>query len=400
MNQPMSSLRIAASFMICVAVVSFAASMAAAQAIPTGNWRKLPAPSCSPSGRGFQTFLNAVAWVPASQVGFAVGECRHDPQYYVNSPIIYRITPQGGGVPMPAYNNPSYAATVLNAVSADSASDIWAAGYSENPCCEWVINVQRSTGGAFRPVSCPNPGTSQNIAYGILAFAPNNVYIAGTYTTPTSANTYFAHWDGFSCTQIASPNPNVLNYFYAIAGSSPQDVWLVGMYGDTTHTIPLCMHYDGANFVQYDCPLGTGSVYNRLVSVSAIAGRYVWAGGYDDNLTMWWGLSDYFFAGSWRLAYGPLSQCFTDVYRVWGVAAVNPNFAWQVSECQGATIISFWNGRWNAYPGPIIPGVDYNVLFGVSAGDTHSALAAGSYNLQTPQGSGPALPYIALYTDQ
>ena len=318
MNPSLRSLRKAALFMASAAFATLAASAAAAQTMPTGSWHKLPAPSCSPPGHGFQTFLNAAAWLPGSQVGFAVGECRHDPQYYVNFPLIYRVTPQGGGVPMQAYNNPLYAANILNAVSADSPNDIWAAGYSENPCCRWVINVQTSTGGAFRPIACPNPGSSQNIAYGILAFAPNNVYIAGTYTTTSSANTYFAHWNGVSCTQIPSPNPNLVNYFYAIGGSSPQDIWLVGEYGNLNGTVPLCIHYNGTDYAQFACPLGTGSVYNRLVSVSVIRGGFAWAGGYEDNLSMWWGLSDVFFAGSWRLAYGPLSQCFTDVYRVWG----------------------------------------------------------------------------------
>jgi hypothetical protein len=136
------------------------------------------------------------------------------------------------------------------------------------------------------------------------------------------------------------------------------------------------------------------------VSVSAIAGGEAWAVGYETNLAMWWGLGDHLLNGSWQLDSGPPSQCWSDVYRAWSVTAVNPTFGWQVAECQGSTIIGFWNGVWNQFPAPQIPGANYNVLFGISSSDTHSGMAVGGYNLHTHDGSGPQLPYIALYSEQ
>jgi hypothetical protein len=90
-------------------------------------------------------------------------------------------------------------------------------------------------------------------------------------------------------------------------------------------------------------------------------------------------------------------MCWTDVFREWGVAGVNPNFAWQVAECQGTTLIGFWDGhRWNPFPGPTLPpGTNSNNLYGVSTSDTHTALAVGNYDI----GEGPQLPFVALYTD-
>jgi len=390
--------------LMAVAAIVLFVSIGEAQSLPSGSWTTLPAPSCSPKGKKFQTYLNAAAWIPSKQLGFAVGSCRQDPFQNAFFPLVYRVTPKSGGVPMPAYVNPAYSANILNAVSADSPTDVWAAGYSYNPCCEWVVNVQRFTGGAFQPISCPNPGNNQNIAYGVLAFAPDNVYIAGSYNgTTTSPKTYFAHWNGVSCMMITSPNPSADdNELYAIGGSSPQDIWLVGQYGNSAGYIPLCIHYDGTNFAQYTCPTGPGSYYRQeLVSVSAIAGGYAWAAGYSTpDYAMFNGLNDSFSNGSWSFEDPAESTCFSDVTRTWGVAGVNPTFAWQVGECQGGCVIAFWNGHWNNFPCPVIPKVDYNVLLGVSAGDTHTALAAGSYNLSTQTGSGSMLPFIALYTDK
>jgi hypothetical protein len=294
--------------------------------------------------------------------------------------------------------------TILNAVSADSPADIWVAGYSQTPNRD-LINVQRSMGLVFQQIACPNPGVGQysgNFAYGVLAFAPNNVYIAGTYNDANGPGlTYLAHWDGKSCTQIPSPNPSTFdNEFLAIAGSSPQDMWLVGEYGDPgTGFIPLCVHYNGTDFEQFTCPLGVnnGSYINKLVSVSEVAGGYAWAVGYESNYSMFWGLDEYFSNGAWQLPQGGTATCFTDVYREWGVTGVNPNFAWQVAECQGTSLIGFWDGqRWNPFPGPSLPpGTNTNLLLGVSAGDTHTALAVGNYNID----EGPQLPFITMYSD-
>lgn len=396
MNLPSAPLRKTAFVVAVIAVASLTIPNTHAQSLPSGSWKLLPAPRCpSPAN---QTFLSAVAWLPNAKVGFAAGSCRQDPDAY--SPLVYRITPLSGATQMPIHSPNLASSTILNAVSADSPADIWVAGYSQTGA-QSLVNVQRSMGLVFQQIPCPNPGNSQNIAYGVLAFAPNNVFIAGAYNDSGGPElTYLAHWDGKSCIQIPSPNPSSFaNAFFAIGGSSPQDIWLVGDYGDPGGFIPLCIHYDGTDFEQYTCPLGVngGSYINQLVSVSAVAGGYAWAVGYESNYGMFWGLDEYFSNGSWQLPEGGPATCFTDVYREWGVAGVNPNFAWQVAECQGTTLLGFWDGqRWNPFSGPTLPpGTNYNVLFGVSASDTHTALAVGNYNL----GEGPQLPFITLYSD-
>lgn len=400
MNLPSGPLRKMGFVTALMVVLSLAVSIAHGQDLPSGRWTLMPARQCSAPAN--QTFLNAVSWLPKAKVGFAAGACRQDPATY--SPLVYQISPQSGAIQIPIYN-PSYARdTILNGISADSPTDVWVAGYSDTPNRDFV-NVQRSKGRAFKQITCPNPATglySRNRAYGVLAFAPNDVYIAGAYNESGGQGlTYLAHWDGNSCTQIPSPNPSSFdNEFYAIGGSSPQDMWLVGLYGDPgSGFIPLCVHYDGTDFEQYTCPLGPGggSYINELVSVSVVAGGYAWAVGNSNNYGMYWGLDEYFSRDSWQPPQGHLGQCFSDVYREWGVAGVNANFAWQVAECQGTALIGFWDGQqWNPFPGPSLPsGTNSNVLMAVSARTKHTALAVGSYNID----EGPQLPFIALYTD-
>jgi hypothetical protein len=398
MNLPFGPVRKTALVAV-IAVAALAIVLPAhPQNLPSGSWILLPAPPCpSPAN---QTFLNAVSWLPNAKVGFAAGSCRQDPDTY--SPLVYRITPQSGARRMPVYGSSLDAQTILNAVSADSPADIWVAGYSQTPA-RTVVNVQRSMGLVFQQIACPNAGNRQNIAYGVMAFAPNNVYVAGAYNDSGGPGlTYFAHWDGKSCTQIPSPNPSSFNNaFFAIGGSSPQDIWLVGDDYDTNLGIwaPLCIHYDGMVFEQYTCPLGVngGLIINELVNVSAIAGGYAWAVGNESDYGSFDGLDEYFSNGSWQLALGPQGTCFTSVYREWGVTGVSPNFAWQVAECQGDSRIAFWDGQmWNAFPKPTLPPeTNFNVLYGVSASDTHTALAVGNYNI----GQGPQLPLVTLYTD-
>ncbi len=401
MNLPFGPLRKTALVtVVAVAALAVVPSIEA-QNLPSGSWKLLPAPRCAAPAN--QTFVNAVSWLPKAQVGFAAGSCRVDPAEY--SPLIYRITPTGGAVRMPINSNNLSSNIILNAVSADSPADIWVAGYSQTPT-RTVVNVQRSMGLLFQQIPCPNPGTgayNQNIAYGVLAFAPYNVFIAGAYNDGNGPGlTYLAHWDGKSCTQVPSPNPSSFdNAFFAIGGSSPNDIWLVGDYYSANLGVwaPLCIHYDGMVFEQYACPLGVngGKIINELVSVSVIGGGYAWAVGIESDYGTFSGLQEYFSNNSWQQPYGPLGTCFTSVYREWGVAGVNPNFAWQVAECQGDSRIAFWDGQqWNAFPKPTLPpGTNSNLLLSVSASDTHTALAAGNYNI----GEGPQLPLITLYAE-
>lgn len=183
-------------------------------------------------------------------------------------------------VPNPAADTPD---TVLSAVAARSATDIWAVGYQavgsgygtfteHYDGTSWtVVPSPEGTGrSSFRDVSVGADGAvyavgSQLLAGSATAAAPlaarwdghawqlmdlpdlgngrmNAVYAADASSVwaivevPDGAHT-FAHWDGSTWATVEVPGPKELGlryYYTAIDGTGPNDVWAVGSVSDNS----------------------------------------------------------------------------------------------------------------------------------------------------------------------
>jgi hypothetical protein len=201
-----------------------------------------------------------------------------------SSPLGALIEHWDGGswqiVPNPAADTPD---TVLSAVAARSATDIWAVGYQavgtgygtfteHYDGTSWtVVASPEGTGrSSFRDVSVGTDGAvyavgSQLLAGSTTAATPlaarwdgeawqlmdlpdlgngrmNAVYAANASSVwalvevPDGVHT-FAHWDGSAWTMVEAPGPKGvgLRYYYtAIDGTGPNDVWAVGSVADTS----------------------------------------------------------------------------------------------------------------------------------------------------------------------
>jgi hypothetical protein len=138
--------------------------------------------------------------------------------------------------------NPAGTATanlnVLDSVAAISRHNVWAVGYDAS-----VTNGPRNTiiehwnGTRWKHVPSPSPGdpngTLGSILDGVSASSASNVWAVGEYeSTGTGVLTLTARWNGTAWEQVPSPNPSAAgftaNYVLAVAAASAGNVWAVG----------------------------------------------------------------------------------------------------------------------------------------------------------------------------
>ena len=130
----------------------------------------------------------------------------------------------------------------LNAVSASSASEAWAVGFTlpsgyrvRQPLYEhW-------NGSAWSVVSGPGLGLN-----GVADLSPTNAWAVGIRGT-------VEHWDGTAWSNVTVPSPNPsypagasLN---AITAVSASDIWAVGSFSNASFTISaFALHYNGSSW--------------------------------------------------------------------------------------------------------------------------------------------------------
>jgi len=149
--------------------------------------------------------------------------------------------------------------TYLYGLTAISANDIWAVGYSG---LNFVTFSEHYDGAAWTLVSTPNVGSGPNSLGGVVALAPDNVWAVG-YSTATQkpppgqydvpTKTLIEHYDGTSWSVVPSPNvgPNSQyqsNRLLGVTAVSPTDIWAFGSYfaaSGSENQMTLLLHWDG-----------------------------------------------------------------------------------------------------------------------------------------------------------
>jgi hypothetical protein len=144
--------------------------------------------------------------------------------------------------------NPVSGDNVLFNVSASSATEAWAAGYTDN---SGLAGGQKTltehwNGTAWSTVASTNiAGTGDNMLIGVLSLSPTNAWATGfgkVDTANTTGGTALAeHWDGTTWTTetAESPGGNFGNAIEGLAALPGNDVWGVGDYftGSTINTL-------------------------------------------------------------------------------------------------------------------------------------------------------------------
>jgi hypothetical protein len=267
----------------------------------------------------------------------------------------------------------------LLAVSASSASDAWAVGFTKmvsaagrNPlAAHW-------NGSSWAIVPTPTlTGGAKSTLSGVVALSATNAWAVGKGRNGAALA---EHWNGTAWAVVPVPTPagSASSQLSGISALSPSNLWAVGsvatVVGTTVQTRTLVEHWNGTTWGIVTSRNASNS--NLLTGVAAVAGNNVWAVGYtittdgtnqpDKTLVEHWNGS------AWSVVASP-SPASNDTLS--GVAARSAGDVWAVGTRQdrsGAipidrTLTEHWNGSaWSVVASPNVGGND-NLLNGVSA---------------------------------
>jgi hypothetical protein len=180
---------------------------------------------------------------------------------------------------------PAGVSGVLRAISADSATDIWAVG--DDGRGHAIAFRFRGTSWSTTPL--PDAGVDK--LNGVKAFGPNDVWAVGSRITTTSqTQTLILHWNGsaWSIAPSANPNPNT-DSLRAIDGTSSSDLWAVGQQvtsesitGAAPGTRTLTEHFNGNRWTAVASPNTRDE--DTLSGVAAVSPTAIFAvGNFEDR---------------------------------------------------------------------------------------------------------------------
>jgi hypothetical protein len=320
----------------------------------------------------------------------------------------------GGSLKQTVYLPLTGRSGVINAVSADSATDAWAVGSFTNATTKATETLTMHwTGTGWTAVSSPNAGGTTSSAdvttlTGVTAISPTNAWAVGSYVNPAgqARQTLILHWNGSAWSTAISPNPGGtssstnLSALTGVSADSPTDAWAVGNFTSPTTgaSETLATHWNGTvwSLVASPNPGGTAAGNSSLLTgVSARTATDVWAvGNYtavstkavETQVLHWNGTS-------WTTIASPSpggSTISTNRSTLSSVSADSATDAWAagsfVSPTTHATLnlTEHWNGTsWvsvsNPSPGGTTGSAQLSALSGVSADKSTDAWAVGTY---------------------
>ena len=162
---------------------------------------------------------------------------------------------------LPASADPS---VHLQDVSAESASDVWAVGYTQGDIQEPAIVRWDGNGVSGVPTnlgsSAPG-GIVPGQLFGVSADSTTDAWAVGN-VSPVHSHMFQSlvlRWDGSRWSRVPSPNPSPLfNELDAVQANSPRDVWAEGAYfnpRDHQHLV-FVIHWDGSGWSTVHVPTG------------------------------------------------------------------------------------------------------------------------------------------------
>jgi hypothetical protein len=247
--------------------------------------------------------------------------------------------------------SPKVAEGELAAVSADSATDVWAVGNKFNVrTSHYRTLIEHFDGTASHVVRSRNP-LSDDWLNGVVALAPNDVWAVGfaTNTDWGSNRTLVEHWHGTSCKALHSPNLGNFSFFHRIAPDAGGGFWAAGAAYDEGigSELPLMARWNGSTWTRVDAPLVGNEDYPR---VAASSGGDAWLVGEADGPPPTYQndpLVEHWDGSSWSAVTSPPADYLA------GVVALSASDAWIVGDDAAKTLAQHWDGAaWSTVPAP------------------------------------------------
>src|SRR5438874_5153729 len=174
--------------------------------------------------------------------------------------------------------NPGGYQNKLYGVAALAADDVWAVGdYALDTMSYAHALVLHWDGNSWIQVASPTTGAN-NILLGVSATSANDVWAVGY--SGSNSFTLTMHWDGNQWTIVPSPSPGAFgNWLLGVVALSANNVWAVGvLYVETFREQPLIEHFDGSQWTRTTIP-DNGLYSTGLWTVAALTSDDVWAVG-------------------------------------------------------------------------------------------------------------------------
>jgi hypothetical protein len=279
--------------------------------------------------------------------------------------------------------------TLLTAVSARTGNDAWAvgeqfvgAGQTPAPpvAYHWI-------GNQWSLVPTPSLGVSASFS-GVSASSATDAWAVGfSVLGHHQDSTLLEHWNGQAWSvDTAAEVTGYAAGLTSVVDLSSSNAWAVGQGGSG----PLLEHWNGSTWSPVTLPdaeftPGPGQ------SLSATSASDIWLAGTSFNLSTDTTVAEALHYNGTTWSVVPMAQPGTNTPSIQAVTAISPSDAWAVGEDIGATsavggstLIEHWNGTsWSIVPSPT-PGAD-PFLTGVAARGPNDVYAVGS-NLPSVNG--------------
>jgi hypothetical protein len=312
-------------------------------------WTAAPA---APDPAGDTSQLLGVMRAPGGTV-WAVGDMR-----FGGIAVVEKRT-SSGWVHVPSHAPRD---SMLSAVAASSASDIWAVGQQYPGTTASHPLIFHWNGSEWAPVH--SPGVSTGLLDAVTVLSPDDVWAVGS--RDEGRGTLTEHWNGTSWSIVPSPNHFEFNVLTAVAGSSASAVWAVG----NTNGFALAEYWDGTDWRVVTVPQTVS-----LRALAVISASDAWAVGLSQGIAPL--QAEHWNGSAWQLV---LLSDSTFPNPLNGIAAAGPRDVWAVSAPDaGQSLAENFNGAaWRTVIAHSVGGSSQaNAVTTLPGG---GALAVGSLN--------------------
>jgi hypothetical protein len=224
---------------------------------------------------------------------------------------------------------------LLAAVTALSASDVWAVGEHgcENiGCGEWPL-TEHYNGHTWTQIPALKPLSNADL-FGVAGLNSTHVWAVGS--NDSNETPVILGWGGKAWHLVTAPSPGTDGILYGVTARSSKSIWAVGSYRRTAHRItrPLILHRVGGVWKLVPSP--SKGHLSQLTAVAATSAGNVWAvGDYLSSAGIERTLIEHFDGSSWSIQPSPNTTPFGNT--LLGVAARSATTAFAVGGALTAT---------------------------------------------------------------